>query len=502
MKNLNLNSVDELRKHYFNYVKKKNFNVNFTDEIFLKKYFTIIELFSQKPLTTQEQIFNELKFLNKRDLIFINEVIQNSELAQELILNSSIGKKYWNTIIPFAKNVGQTLKNEYSFPKRIALFPGVSCMFYCGFCGRDQKEKYPLSIVENSKKIFDKLFYEIPSSSALSISGGLEPLTNPKIGEIISSAKSNNIRVPLITNGYSLSDNFLKRNPGIWDLDSLRVSLYGVDSKSYKFTTTIDKSFEIVKKNTINFLKLRKNNNKNIKFGFNFIVIPENVDQLPKIIKLIREINEEAGDENGVNFLSLRDDYHSVTGNENKFDKNRKYKLNSKMDENVRHKLIEKLKIFETERLKFTPGLFVDYGYSLEALSKNFFDKSLLKVNYQQMRNKGFTQMSVAIDLYGDVFLFREAGFLNRSGNKKFIIGRITENISLEDIIKNFLASDQKIKFEYQDERFMDSFDHVLTSLVNQGELDKNFGIPFELGPILDRSKSKDINLGNNWYKN
>jgi len=182
MKNLNLNSVDELRKHYFNYVKKKNFNVNFTDEIFLKKYFTIIELFSQKPLTTQEQIFNELKFLNKRDLIFINEVIQNSELAQELILNSSIGKKYWNTIIPFAKNVGQTLKNEYSFPKRIALFPGVSCMFYCGFCGRDQKEKYPLSIVENSKKIFDKLFYEIPSSSALSISGGLEPLTNPKIG--------------------------------------------------------------------------------------------------------------------------------------------------------------------------------------------------------------------------------------------------------------------------------------------------------------------------------
>ena len=110
--------------------------------------------------------------------------------------------------------------------------------------------------------------------------------------------------------------------------------------------------------------------------------------------------------------------------------------------------------------------------------------------------------MSVAIDLYGDVFLFREAGFLNRSGNKKFIIGRITENISLEDIIKNFLASDQNIKFGYQDERFMDSFDHVLTSLVNQGELDKNFEIPFELGPILDRSKSKDINLGNNWYKN
>ena len=48
----------------------------------------------------------------------------------------------------------------------------------------------------------------------------------------------------------------------------------------------------------------------------------------------------------------------------------------------------------------------------------------------------------------------------------------------------------------------MDSFDHVLASLVNQGEQDKNFGIPFELGPIFDRSKKKNINLGNNWYSN
>ena len=56
-----------------------------------------------------------------------------------------------------------------------------------------------------------KLFSEIPNTSALSISGGLEPLTNSKIGELISSAKKNNINVPLITNGFSLSENFLTR---------------------------------------------------------------------------------------------------------------------------------------------------------------------------------------------------------------------------------------------------------------------------------------------------
>ena len=46
----------------------------------------------------------------------------------------------------------------------------------------------------------------------------------------------------------------------------------------------------------------------------------------------------------------------------------------------------------------------------------------------------------------------------------------------------------------------MDSFDHVLTLLVNQAEKDQDFGIPFNLGPIKDRSENKNINLGNNWY--
>ena len=46
----------------------------------------------------------------------------------------------------------------------------------------------------------------------------------------------------------------------------------------------------------------------------------------------------------------------------------------------------------------------------------------------------------------------------------------------------------------------MDSFDHVLTVLVNQAESDKNFKIPFEHGPIKIRSENKKINLGNNWY--
>ncbi len=489
-----------LKKDYFDYLKDNKIDKNYLNEKYINLYLKIIDLFSKTPWTTQEEVLKLFEIPHKKILIDLNNIIRSSDSAQKFITKLGVGKKYWNTIIPFAKTTEKTLSNTYSFPQRIALFPGVSCMFYCGFCGRNQSEKYPSSILKNSKEIFKILFSQINENTALSISGGLEPLTNPNIGEIISSAKKNNIKVPLITNGYSLTENFIKKNPGIWDLDSLRVSLYGVDKSSYNFITRVEKSFEIVKRNTISFLKLRNEINKNLKFGFNFIIIPENVNQLNGIITFIKDINDNVKNGEGVNFLTLRDDYQSVTGNSEETDTERKYRLNSKMNIETRKILIEKLLEFESNKNKFCPNLYVDYGYSLEALSNNIFDKELVKVTHKNMRKFGFTQMSVAIDLYGDVFLYREAGFLNRKGNEKFIIGRLDLDNDLEKILKDFLSSKKPIEHDFQDERFMDSFDHVLTSLVNQAESDKNLGIPFEYGPVRERAKFNKINLGNNWY--
>ena len=140
---------------------------------------------------------------------------------------------------------------------RIALYPGVSCMYYCGFCGRNQNAKYPLNAVDSSLTIFKSVLAELdPHNSAISISGGLEPLTNPKLGQIVEFASDHGFRVPLITNAHSLTENNLKRMDGLKKLDSLRVSLYGVDQKSYEFLTTIKKSYEVVKKIASIFLNL------------------------------------------------------------------------------------------------------------------------------------------------------------------------------------------------------------------------------------------------------
>ena len=52
--------------------------------------------------------------------------------------------------------------------------------------------------------------------------------------------------------------------------------MYGYDNDSYKQITQLDKSFKIVKRNVINFLISRNEINKNLKVGFNFIILPEN----------------------------------------------------------------------------------------------------------------------------------------------------------------------------------------------------------------------------------
>ena len=459
----------------------------------------IIHRFSQKPWTTQKFISDYLN-IDKETLIKLNNLIRNNNILQEVILNQGAGRKYWKTIIPFAKRTNDVLEKNLEFPKRIAIFPGVSCMFYCGFCGRNQKAKYPTDILDESLKMYQNLFLQKSEDTAFSISGGLEPLTNPKLGSIIESAYKNNIRVPLITNGYALTDGFIKNNPGIWLLDSLRISLYGIDDETYDYITRSRKGYQMVKKNIINFLIKRNEKSPKMKVGFNFIILSENITYFEKILDTINEVNSKVKNGRGIDFVSLRDDYQSVTGQDKTTDLNRKYRLKGTMNNEERLILMKKIQGFVKRKNEMFENLHIDFGYSLENLVDGNVGEPLIQVNGAEMRKFGFPQLSVAIDLFGDVFLFREAGFLDREGNKKFIIGRISKDKTLQEVIKDFLNKNEPLNYSNNDSRFMDSFDHVLTVLVNQAESDKNFKIPFAYGPIKMRSENKKINLGNNWY--
>ena len=485
--NILLNKVGQSSNNSFDYKK------------YIEAISKIVYKFANDPWSTQEEVQKDLK-LTKSELILINKFIRENKYLQNLITKEGAGYKYWQSISPFCKNLDNSIKNKFQYPMRIALYPGVSCMYYCGFCGRNQASKYPLNSIDDGLLIFKKVLSELdPNNTAISISGGLEPLTNPKLGEIIEFASDHGLRVPLITNGHSLTENNIKKQSGLKKLDSIRISLYGVDEKSYEFITTIKKSYKTVKKNCINFLKYRNETNPKLKFGLNYIILKENIDELVKLIDFISEVNSEVTNGPGINFLSLRDDFDTVTGISDEKDAKRKYHLSGLLTETDREKLI---KIFKTlENNEVIKNMHVDYGYALHPIRFGVLGNSLKKVNYKSMRQYGHTQMSLCIDLFGDVFLYREAGFLERKGNEKFIIGRINKDKSLKNILENFLNNTSGINNEINDVRFMDPFDHVLTSLINQAEKDLKFGIPFDQGPVFIRSNPKKINLGNSWYK-
>jgi len=473
---------------------QKELPLNSTDKD-LNNILTIIHRLSNMPWYTQRDIMKDVS-LNQSELIKLNKTIRNSLFLQNLIINEGIGKKYWKTIIPIinSKSIDNTLKNKYNFPLRIGIYTGLSCMFYCGFCGRNQKARYPGNIIDSSFEMFKNIFKSMPKTSTISISGGLEPLTHPKIGEIISYAKSRGIRVPMITNAHNMTKKFLKKQPGLLKLDSCRVSLYGVDEESTYLVTRKKGAYNLVKNNIIEFLKIRNSVNPNLKIGLNYIVIPENVNHIPKLMDYIIEVNSKVDNGAGIDFITIREDFGSVTdmGASDIRLEEKEHQLDGFLSETDRKKLIKSFKEFHTKKEKHCPDLNVDFGYALDALSEGTFVDQIKMVSGDEMRGTAYPQVSVAVDSFGDVFLYREAGFLDRPGNDKFIIGRISKEKSLEMIVKEFIKNNKKFNMHKNDSRFMDAFDHVVTILLNQAESDADIGIPFHLGPVLSRVNTKN----------
>ena len=501
--------IEDFTYHIPEEVKKVLKDENIPNK-WLNEAAIIIHRLSEIPWIKQEDLLKETS-LSKDDLIELNKFIRESDFLQKNIIHNGLGKKYWNTIIPYTENgyVYKVVNHEYVFPLTIALFPGLSCMFYCGFCGRNQAASYKASeVLESGIRRFKKIIASLPENSSISIGGGLEPLTNSKLGELATFSKSLGHKVPMITNGYMLTPNYLKNNPGIWDLDSIRISLYGVDNESTFFITRNKNAYENVKRNILEFLKLRNQRGSEVKLGLNYIIIPENIDKIIILLDYISEINSEIKNGKGIDFLTIREDFGSVTEIKDDSDKvkvkNRKYTLDGLMKDEHRVKLINIFKKFNEKKMACCPDLYVDFGYAMDPLSRGVLGKPLAKVSGKNMRKSGYPQLCITVDSLGDVFLFREAGFLDRPGNKKFIIGRISEENSLESILKKFIEQNVSINLEEEDSKFMDSYDHLMTLLVNQVEADKNYGISEENGPLKVRIPKKvetKMEVNNNWYK-
>ena len=85
------------------------------------------------------------------------------------------------------------------------------------FLWKNQNAKYHNSIVDEGVEKIKELLRTTKLSSKISISGGLEPLTNPKIGAIINTASKVGLK-PSNNKWIFFNRKIFGKNPEIWKL--------------------------------------------------------------------------------------------------------------------------------------------------------------------------------------------------------------------------------------------------------------------------------------------
>jgi dTDP-4-amino-4,6-dideoxy-D-glucose ammonia-lyase len=431
----------------------------------------IVDAMKDDPFVTQKTIAQKFNIEFDQHVLAIQE-IRASKWAQHEILNGGLGTKYWtNTIAPLLASgtLQAAIEKKWMYPNRVGLYTGMSCMFYCGFCGRNPVARYDKDFAQIGRDYFFQIIDQDPKTDAnwqdrFRISGGLEPLTNPHLGKIISYGKLHGYRMQLYTNGNMMTEAYLNKHPGMRDLEAVRFSLYGSTAEKAFAVTRNRQSFDHIIKNIIGYIDAASG----VKVGINWIILPGHAGDVTELIKVIEHINQTAS--RPVDFVTLREDF------------SQNIRVLSQQERHQLSVIFNEVREFQRQ----WPTHF-DFGYALEAqrLGRNL--GGLKMINWDEMIPESFPQVSVAVDVKGDVYVYHESGFLDRPGANRYIIGNIKDS-SVERVTQNWVSSGCKIHPLPPDVGFLDAFDHVVSILINQSRDDEAYGIPWSRGPLEIRS--------------
>jgi dTDP-4-amino-4,6-dideoxy-D-glucose ammonia-lyase len=140
----------------------------------------------------------------------------------------------------------------------------------------------------------------------------------------------------------------------------------------------------------------------------------------------------------------------------------------------LRDELIDLQSFFKAEVMK---EFEVDLGYGMRGLVEGVETAPVRRVAHTDMLGRGYPQISVVVDLLGDVYLYREAAFIGRVGADRYIIGRLTPELGLAELLQRYLAdSNRFVTPRAGDEIFLDAFDHAVTAFLRQASDDLHFG--------------------------
>ncbi|WP_432158498.1 dTDP-4-amino-4,6-dideoxy-D-glucose ammonia-lyase [Streptomyces sp. bgisy153] len=434
------------------------------------KLVTLARRYGTEPFTPLEDARAELR-MDRGSFARLVDILRTTPAVRESVVRGPAAKYWANTVLPLerAGAFDAVLENRPSFPSRIGLYPGPTCMFRCSFCVRVTGARYQTTSLPEGNAALASVIEEAPTADPFTfyVSGGLEPLTNPGLGDLISRAAERGFSVPLYTNSYALTEHTLRRQPGLWRAFSIRTSLYGTDEEEFRMTTTRAGAFERVTKNIQDFLRLRAERHEPVRVGLNYVVLPGRASRVVKVIEYIARLNA-AAPVRPVDFLTLREDYSG--------------RPEGVLSESDRSELLDALCLAEERARELTPTLDIDLGYALHSVRAGA-PGQLPMPSHTMIRPRGYPQVSVVTDLLGDVYLYREAGFPDLPGARRYVIGRVQAGkTSLSDIMETHAAKDEGTDPRDGDQAFLDAFDQVVTARMRQLESDIAAGWPAHRG--------------------
>lgn len=208
-------------------------------------------------------------------------------------------------VIFHEKNLKLFLMGKYFDvrPVTAEIVPSLECNFQCPACTYSQnqaKSKGKKGSRLLDEKVFLKMLDELSSFGVKSLifTGGGEPAVHPKLLSFINKSIKK-FKVGIYTNGL-LWDNkkihdLLNLNP-----DFVRISVnagsaavhkrvFGYDKNIYHD----DKTFAMVKKNIINFAKIKKALHSKTLIGLGFIINEKNISDIENIFLFLKDIYKE-----------------------------------------------------------------------------------------------------------------------------------------------------------------------------------------------------------------
>jgi MoaA/NifB/PqqE/SkfB family radical SAM enzyme len=162
--------------------------------------------------------------------------------------------------------------------------PTNRCNLDCRTCMRHGWEE-PLGFMEFS--LFEKIVTELgafPGPPGIFLGGFGEPLSHPRIADMVKAAKSIGSETELISNGILLDDSMADRLVAA-GLDCLWVSIDGASPASYADVRLGDHLPEII-------ANLERLNARDVKpdLGISFVAMKRNIADLPAVLDLAKRL--------------------------------------------------------------------------------------------------------------------------------------------------------------------------------------------------------------------